>query len=114
MAGRAAEEILLKGNYTQGAHGDLSSATNIATEMLTRYGMGDELVSIEYIPGSTGSDKINQEVSVIIKRALAEARKLLVKNKKFLELLSNELLKCESLEYEEIDSLYKKKIKKNR
>jgi cell division protease FtsH len=114
MAGRAAEEILLKGNYTQGAHGDLSSATNIATEMLTRYGMGDELVSIEYIPGSTGSDKINQEVSVIIKSALAEARKLLAKNKKFLELLSNELLKNESLEYEEIDSLYKKKIKKNR
>ncbi len=111
MSGRAAEEIILKGNYTQGAHGDLSSATNIATEMVTRFGMGNDLVSIEYIPGSTGSDKINNEVSILIKNALIEARKLLSKNKKFLKILSDTLLKKETLEYKDIDLIYKKHIK---
>jgi len=111
MSGRSAEEILLDGNYTQGAHGDLSAATSIATEMITRYGMGKDLVSIDYIPGSTGSDKINLESSLLIKSALIESRKLLMKNKKFLIVLANELLAKETLDAEQLDKLLVKHIK---
>jgi cell division protease FtsH len=39
LAGRAAEERLLDGEHTQGAAGDLQSATRLATDMVTRYGM---------------------------------------------------------------------------
>jgi len=45
LAGRAAEELLLEGDYTQGAHGDLAMATQLATGMIARYGMGRRLVS---------------------------------------------------------------------
>ena len=112
MSGRSAEEIHLDGNYTQGAHGDLQAATSIATEMITRYGMGEDLVSIDYIPGSTGSDKINLESSLLIKSALIESRKLLLKNKKFLILIANELLSKETLYAEQLDKLLQKHTKK--
>ena len=112
MSGRSAEEIHLDGNYTQGAHGDLQAATSIATEMITRYGMGEDLVSIDYIPGSTGSDKINLESSLLIKSALIESRKLLLKNKKFLILIANELLSKETLDAEQLDKLLQKHTKK--
>jgi cell division protease FtsH len=112
MSGRSAEEIHLDGNYTQGAHGDLQAATSIATEMITRYGMGEDLVSIDYIPGSTGSDKINLESSLLIKSALIESRKLLLKNKRFLILIANELLSKETLDAEQLDKLLQKHTKK--
>ena len=112
MSGRSAEEIHLDGNYTQGAHGDLQAATSIATEMITRYGMGEDLVSIDYIPGSTGSDKINLESSLLIKSALIESRKLLLKHKKFLILIANELLSKETLDAEQLDKLLQKHTKK--
>jgi cell division protease FtsH len=112
MSGSSAEEIHLDGNYTQGAHGDLQAATSIATEMITRYGMGEDLVSIDYIPGSTGSDKINLESSLLIKSALIESRKLLLKNKKFLILIANELLSKETLDAEQLDKLLQKHTKK--
>src|SRR5439155_13259 len=38
LGGRAAEEVLL-GSHTQGAAGDLDSATRLATAMATEYGM---------------------------------------------------------------------------
>lgn len=41
LAGRAAEEALLGGEFTQGASGDLQSATKLATAMVTQYGMTD-------------------------------------------------------------------------
>lgn len=39
LGGRAAEEMLLDGDCTQGAQGDLASATELASSMVKRFGM---------------------------------------------------------------------------
>ena len=46
MGGRAAEELLLDGDFTQGASGDLQQATVLARKMITEYGMGETLHNI--------------------------------------------------------------------
>lgn len=52
MAGRAAEELLLEGDFTQGAAGDLASATKLATRMVTTWGMSSlGLSAFEPRPG---------------------------------------------------------------
>ena len=65
----------------------------------------------ELAAGSTGSDKINLESSLLIKSALIESRKLLMKNKKFLIVLANELLTKETLDADQLDKLLLKHIK---
>lgn len=57
MAGRAAEELLLDGDFTQGASGDLASATSLATRMVTEWGMsslGLAAMGPEHCPAAGG------------------------------------------------------------
>ncbi len=51
LGGRTAEEIVF-GEVSTGAHNDLQKATELAREMVTRYGMCDELGPISYTPDS--------------------------------------------------------------
>jgi cell division protease FtsH len=96
MGGRAAEEVLLEGDFTQGAHGDLSSATQLATEMVSRYGMGAKMiVRGERMP--VGEDPVEDEVSGMISSALTEAREVLYSHRSLLELLANTLLEEETV-----------------
>lgn len=103
MGGRAAEKILLDGDFTQGAHGDLQSATTLATEMIARYGMGRRLVSIDPVPGSTGADTVNDEAAELIAQAAVEADRLLARNQKLIAAIAEGLLEHETLDE---DSLY--------
>lgn len=45
LGGRCAEEMLMGGSCTQGAQGDLQSATDLAMKMVTRYGFGSSLIA---------------------------------------------------------------------
>jgi cell division protease FtsH len=103
MAGRAAEEMLLGGDFTQGAHGDLQGATHLATVMVTQFGMGKNMISLD-MDRSMGSslDIINEEVSTILTQALVTARQLVLKNQKLLRAIVLELLEKENLTLEEI------------
>ncbi len=101
MGGRAAEELLLNGDFTQGAHGDLTSATQLATEMVSRYGMGSKmLVRGERMP--VGNDPVEDEVSEMITSALHQARDVLRAHRRLVASLAATLLEEETASKERI------------
>lgn len=108
LSGRAAEELLLDGDYTQGAHGDLSMATRLATEMIARYGMGDRLVSRsdeKLVFDGPVSQEIDEEVDRMLVASLDAARGLLRERSRFLEVVANELLDKENLDLTDLRRL---------
>ena len=68
MAGRAAEEILLDGEHTQGAAGDLQAATHLAQAMVTQYGMTD----FGYAQLDAETLRVGGEVAVLAHREIDE------------------------------------------
>jgi len=108
LSGRAAEEIILGGDYTQGAHGDLSMATRLATEMVARYGMGRRLVSRSeeklVFDGPVGQE-IDDEVDGVLNGSLDQARKLLRERRALLDAVATELLERENLDLEDLRRL---------
>jgi cell division protease FtsH len=112
LGGRAAEEILLDGEYSQGAHGDLSAATNLALAMATQYGMTrlGLMVRSDEVLGAGGMEEVNLVVEELLSDAREKALCILNENKKLLELISAELLDKETLNHAEILEL-KNKIK---
>jgi cell division protease FtsH len=108
LSGRAAEEILLEGDYTQGAHGDLSMATRLATEMIARYGMGQRLVSRseeKLVFDGPVSQEVDEEVDTILNRSLNQARELLTARRDLLDAIAGELLEKENLDLLDLQEL---------
>ena len=100
LAGRAGEEILLDGDFTDGATGDIAKATDLARRMVTRAGMsslGLAAVSPEYA-GSALAEKVHAEVDGILVDALARARALLAAHRPLLEVVVAELLAEETID----------------
>jgi len=104
LAGRAAEEILLDGEFTQGAAGDLESATDLATSMATRYGM--TRLGYQVHRGGSGP---NQDVRDVVEELLGEAHtaatKLLREHTDFLAAVSVELLAEETLTLADVNRI---------
>src|SRR5215212_6248962 len=119
LGGRSAEEIVY-GTKTTGAESDIEQATNLARKMVTRWGMSEELGTVELAPrdnpylggsGGYGGEKpfseetariVDSEVLRIIGECHDEARRLLTENRKELEALARALLEQETLDEEEI------------
>ena len=100
MAGRAAEELLLDGDYTQGAHGDLATSTQLATTMIARYGMGARMLTRDedqLMMDGPARQEIDQEAAALIEGALGRTRELLGRNREFLQAVAEELLEEENL-----------------
>jgi cell division protease FtsH len=100
LAGRAGEEILLDGDFTDGATGDIAKATELARRMVTRAGMsslGLAAVSPEYA-GSALAEKVHAEVNSILVDGLARARALLAAHRPLLEVVVAELLAEETID----------------
>lgn len=110
MGGRAAEEVLLHGDYTQGAHGDLQAATSLATTMITKYGMGEFLVSLDKDKSFNTLDQVDKEVANYISQALVTARQVLVNYPELLKDIVQELLENESIDHEGLLALRLKYI----
>ncbi|MFN8586782.1 MAG: ATP-dependent zinc metalloprotease FtsH [Candidatus Eisenbacteria bacterium] len=119
MGGRAAE-ILIFDHLTTGAVGDLDMATNIARNMVTRYGMSDKLGPLAFGKNqdtvflgremTTHKDYseqtavlIDTEIRHIIERAHEKAIELLKGSLDKLHLLANTLLERETLDGDEMD-----------
>ena len=96
LAGRAAEEILLDGEFTQGAAGDLQSATDLATAMVTRYGMTRLGYQVRR-DGASPTQDVSDVVEELLGAAHQAAAKLLGEHKVFLGALAAELLDQETL-----------------
>jgi cell division protease FtsH len=119
LGGRAAEEIVY-GTKTTGAESDIEQATNLARQMVTRWGMSERLGLVQlaprenqYLGGVPGfsstkpfseetARKIDEEVLKIIEESHQEARRLLTKHRAALEALVKALLERESLDERDI------------
>lgn len=121
MGGRAAEEGVY-GTRTTGAESDIEQATAIARQMVTRWGMSDALGMVQLAPrqnnwlGTTGlgpskpySDDtarlIDAEVARIINDCHEEAKQLLQRHRKELDLLAAALMKEETLDEKQIQQV---------
>lgn len=108
MAGRAAEEQLLDGDYTQGAHGDLQAATQLATQMVAAFGMGEVPLARNEerlrLDGPT-ADAVDREAAELIEQSLVQARALLDAEQQLLAATADALQRQETLRLEQLRAL---------
>jgi cell division protease FtsH len=97
LAGRAAEEALLDGEYTQGASGDLQSATDLAFRMATQYGMTRLGYQVRNPQHAAGSQAVSEVVEELLADAHAEATALLATHRALLTSVAEALLEEETL-----------------
>ena len=103
LAGMASEE-LFKGKFENGNTSDLQHATNVAKNMVTRYGMSE--LGLVYIENADITDKlIYDAVNKILTECLARAKKILSDNKGEVVRLSNVLLTKKELTGEQFMEL---------
>ncbi len=123
LGGRAAEELVL-GEISTGASGDLKSANGTARNMITKYGMSEELSNLifgdendeVFLGKSYGhtrnyseevSAKIDTEVKKIIDDAYAKVKEILTENRQKLEDLAKALLEKERVDSDEFEEIFK-------
>jgi cell division protease FtsH len=120
MGGRIAEEIVFgHQQVTNGASNDLQTATSTARDMVTKYGMSNELAN-QYLDSSDSSilldrgfsqtkeysedtaEKVDKAVRALLEEAETRARSIIKQNKEALNQLANQLLEKETLGEEEV------------
>lgn len=115
LGGRRAEKIYT-GELSSGASSDLTKATRIAKDMVTRYGLDENFTQNRvYLresknPMYTDSviERINVEIDEILKEAQEYANKLLEEHKNELEILVEELMVKGMLSKVELDTIFEK------
>jgi cell division protease FtsH len=105
LAGRAAEEVLLDGEYTQGAAGDLQSATDLAFRMATQYGMTRLGYQVRHPQSSATNDAVSEVVEELLAQAHVAATTLLDGHREFLGTVAAALLDVETLTLVEITAI---------
>jgi cell division protease FtsH len=105
LAGRAAEEALLDGEYTQGASGDLQSATDLAYRMATQYGMTRLGYQVRDPRHAGGSKEVGEVVEELLAGAHAEATALLAEHRDLLTAVAEALLEDETLTAADVRAL---------
>ncbi len=120
LGGRAAEEIVF-GNVTTGAANDIEQATNIVTNMITRFGMskrfglmGLATIEHEYLGGGarlTCSDRtaadVDTEVMETLKACYEEAKEMLSGNRELMDKLAAHLIEKETISGKEFMKIYR-------
>ena len=105
LGGRAAEKLVLD-DISTGASNDIEVATQIARDMVTKYGMSDTLGPIDFqgkepyemqMFGEDIGDKIGQEVKILIDTAYQDAQTLLQQHRDKLDSIAEELLQKEKI-----------------
>jgi cell division protease FtsH len=111
LGGRTAEEIVY-GSITSGAESDIQQLTQIARQMIGRWGMSDAVGPIAVLPAdgqgpllpgvsetSEATQRlIDEEVHRLVETSHEEATRLLVEHRDALENLAQALLKAETLD----------------
>lgn len=115
MGGRAAEKIALN-EISTGASNDLEVATGIAKDMLTVYGMGEELGPISLkvndpyelqIFGDKIIDEVGNQIQILVDNAYISAQKILLENMTILDKVANTLLEKEKISSQEFEEFFK-------
>jgi cell division protease FtsH len=119
FGGRIAEELIggIDG-VTTGASNDIERATEMARNMVTKWGLTEKMGPILYGedesqgPGGGNthysedtSREIDQEVRLILNDAYAKAKKLLEDNRDILESMKDALMEFETIDADQVDDL---------
>jgi len=108
LAGREAEKIALGENSSLCIR-DLEKATNIAREMITIYGMDNEIIPISfgdiYEREMQMHDKITNKIQKLLMEAESEARKIIENNKELLEKIAQELFEKGTISGKELKGI---------
>src|SRR3972149_2476991 len=121
LGGYASQKVVF-GELTTGSSDDIKKATIIARDLVTRYGMSekigpitlgdrDELVflgeelGVEKNYSENTAQLVDSEVSNIMKNAFKRAQDILKKYRKVLDSLAAKLIKDETIEREEFESI---------
>ena len=114
LGGRAAEKLVLD-DISTGASNDIEVATKIAREMVTKYGMSDNLGPIDFqgkeqndmfVFGENIGDKIGAEVKLLIDEAYNDAQKLLIEHRDKLDTIAQTLLEKEKINEQEFKRIF--------
>lgn len=101
MGGRAAEELLLDGEFTSGPYGDIQQATNTAIAMITKYGMTEH--GLAHRPeeilasGSQIGDDVWAQADALLADALVMARETLAAHRDLFDAIVTGLLENDTL-----------------
>jgi cell division protease FtsH len=118
FGGRIAEEIFM-GQMTTGASNDFERATDLARNMVTRWGMSDELgpmvygenegevflgrsVTVHKNVSETTMQRVDAEIRRIVDQQYALARKIIESNRDKVEVMAKALLEWETLDADQI------------
>ncbi len=123
LGGWVAEQLHLGGDATTGASNDIEKATEMARQMVTKFGMSEKLGPLQY--GKTDeliflgrqiqeernysedvAKVIDSEVHDIVDRARQRAYEVLTQNRDKLDLVVNKLIEQETLEADEFNRLF--------
>ena len=121
FGGRIAEEIFMH-QMTTGAGNDFERATQMARDMVTRYGMSDILGPMVYAENEgevflgrsiatqknvseATMQKVDLEIRRIIDEQYALARKLIEENSDKVEMMAKTLLEWETLDSEQVEDI---------
>ncbi|MDB9952404.1 ATP-dependent zinc metalloprotease FtsH [Porticoccaceae bacterium] len=122
FGGRIAEELVggIDG-VTTGASNDIERATQMARNMVTKWGLNEKMGPILYgedesqAPGGGNthysedtSREIDQEVRRILNDAYSNAKKLLEDNRDILEAMKDALMEYETIDADQVDDLMKR------
>jgi cell division protease FtsH len=121
LGGRAAEKVTLD-DISTGASNDIMRATDIARNMVTKYGFSDKLGLVNYSSADEvflGKDftthknyseeiasEIDEEIKSIIDESFTAAIHILTENKERLNTVAEGLLEIETLDGEQFEALY--------
>jgi cell division protease FtsH len=117
FGGRIAEELTLGfDGVTTGASNDIERATQLANNMVTKWGLSEKLGPLHY--GESEADMprsvqysgatwktIDEEVRRIVDSTYARAKVLLEDNKDILESIKDALMEYETIDAEQVDDL---------
>lgn len=121
FGGRIAEEVFMH-QMTTGASNDFERATQLARDMVTRYGMSDKMGIMVYVESETDpflsramprqsniSEEtmraVDLEIRYILETQYAIARKLIEDNRDKMEAMTQALLKWETIDADQIDDI---------
>ncbi|MDW8430443.1 MAG: ATP-dependent zinc metalloprotease FtsH [Sutterellaceae bacterium] len=121
FGGRIAEEVFMN-QMTTGASNDFERATQMARDMVTRYGMSDVLGPMVYAENEgevflgrtitktihmseATMQKVDAEIRRIIDQQYALARRLIEENRDKVEAMAKALLELETIDAEQIDDI---------
>ena len=121
LGGRVAEKLTLS-DISTGASNDILRATEIARDMVTKYGFSAKLGPVNYSSSEEvflGKDfstrknyseeiasEIDEEIKMMVEEAFVDAEEILSKNIDKLHVVAKALLEVETLDGEQFEALY--------